>query len=108
MSLVKKDQRARFEFRDTGIGIPLKDRERIFDRFCRGSNAQDSNSQGYGLGLSLAAWIAERHKTSIIVESELGSGSSFSWDLNLTPKLQLDASPVTALIDGESSPLLST
>jgi heavy metal sensor kinase len=75
---------AHFAVTDTGIGIPVKDRSHIFERFRRGSNAQDANVHGSGLGLALAAWIAERHCTGIEVDSAVGSGSTFSWTLPLS------------------------
>ncbi len=77
------DRVARFSVADTGIGIPVKDRALIFARFRRGSNAQDANVEGSGLGLALAAWILERHGSAIEVESAVGSGSTFSWTLPL-------------------------
>jgi two-component system OmpR family sensor kinase len=47
-----------FEVEDTGPGIPLAERERVFDRFYRGSAAAEGGS---GLGLSIVRRIAERH-----------------------------------------------
>ncbi len=49
------------EVEDDGIGIPVAERTRIFDRFFRGDAARAYRSDGSGLGLSIAAWIAERH-----------------------------------------------
>jgi signal transduction histidine kinase len=72
---------ARFEVSDTGIGVPLADQRRIFERFFRGGNVQATNVHGSGLGLALAAWIAERHQTKIGLRSEAGKGSCFSWTL---------------------------
>jgi signal transduction histidine kinase len=83
---------AYFEITDTGIGIPAKDRAHIFNRFRRGSNVQEAQVNGSGLGLALAAWIAERHGTRIHVESSEGAGSSFSWALALAHEQQKDAS----------------
>jgi len=83
LALEQSQNRARFEIRDTGIGIPAADLGHIFERFRRGSNAQDANVHGSGLGLALAAWIAERHRTTIQVDSFPGFGSTFSWTLQL-------------------------
>jgi signal transduction histidine kinase len=77
---------AYFEVADTGIGVPENDRAHIFERFRRGSNARETNVHGSGLGLALAAWIAESHHTSIQVRSVTGFGSSFSWMLSLAPE----------------------
>lgn len=85
LSLRIENDSARFCISDTGIGIPPKDRDHIFERFRRGSNVQEANDHGSGLGLALAAWIAEHHRTTIDVESDLGFGSAFSWALPLAP-----------------------
>lgn len=66
---------------DTGIGIPADDIPRIFDRFYRGAQTDLPNSRGSGLGLALGKWIAERHGTHLVVESEPGRGSRFSFSL---------------------------
>ena len=67
---------------DSGIGIPEDQHERIFERFYRvcGDKAQQRN--GSGLGLSLAAWIAEQHNTTIKLRSAPGAGSCFELSLN--------------------------
>jgi len=84
LSLHEIGGRARIQVSDTGIGIPPSDRIRIFERFYRGSNGQQCDPHGSGLGLALAAWIALRHQTAIEVESAEGAGSSFSWTLPLS------------------------
>ena len=50
-----------------------------FDRFYRAAPVGSSQTGGSGLGLSLAKWIADLHDTELIVESEPGRGSSFSF-----------------------------
>jgi two-component system, OmpR family, sensor kinase len=54
--------------RDNGPGIPVEDRERVFDRFYRGSGAR--GVRGSGLGLAIVKRIAERHRAEV----ELGPG----------------------------------
>jgi len=66
---------------DTGIGISADDLPRIFDRFYRGAQTDVPSSRGSGLGLALGKWIAERHGTHLVVESEPGRGSRFSFSL---------------------------
>jgi len=63
--------------KDTGIGIPKKDFERIFNRFSRGDNEVSSVYRGLGLGLSIASENAKLLNGSIEVESEPGKGSRF-------------------------------
>ncbi len=66
---------------DTGVGISAEDLPRIFDRFFRGDPSRTrgdgsvSATEGAGLGLSIAQWIAEEHHAVISVESRLGSGT---------------------------------
>ncbi len=61
---------------DWGIGIPLKDRQRLFERFYRASNA--AGIKGTGIGLHLAGKIFELHGGDIVVESTEGEGSLFT------------------------------
>jgi signal transduction histidine kinase len=69
--------------RDRGIGIPAGDLPRIFDRFHRAANVI-GRVEGTGIGLASARHIAEQHGGTITVESEVGSGSSFTVRLPLS------------------------
>ena len=64
------------EVSDTGIGIPPKDRERIFDRFYRVDKARSRESGGTGLGRSIAREIVLRHQGSIALPSHDGPGTT--------------------------------
>jgi signal transduction histidine kinase len=63
-----------FVVEDTGIGIKADDLTRIFQRFFRGETAR-SRTDGAGLGLSIASWIAREHGADIAVSSEPGQGT---------------------------------
>ena len=62
--------------KDYGCGMKKQDLEQIFQPFYRAEKAR--NSEGFGLGLSLADRIVKMHKGSIEVESEWGKGSTFT------------------------------
>jgi signal transduction histidine kinase len=72
---------------DSGIGIPEKDRERIFDEFeqVNAGPRGDSMRRGTGLGLSISRRLARLLGGDITVESELGRGSVFTVWLPVDP-----------------------
>ena len=63
---------------DTGVGIAKEDIPKIFDRFYRVKTARTRQIVGTGLGLFIVKSIVDAHFGSISVESELGSGTTFS------------------------------
>ena len=63
---------------DTGVGIPSRDLDRIFERFYRVDRARSRETGGTGLGLSIVRHVAENHGGSVEVTSELGQGSTFT------------------------------
>ncbi|HET9690555.1 MAG TPA: ATP-binding protein [Acidimicrobiales bacterium] len=64
--------------RDTGIGIPARDRERVFERFYRVDRARSRSTGGTGLGLSIVRHVAANHGGDVRLESEEGVGSTFT------------------------------
>jgi PAS domain S-box-containing protein len=63
---------------DTGIGIPVAEQKRLFERFFRAESANRLAIPGTGLGLTISKAIAEAHGGSISVASEEGRGTTFS------------------------------
>ncbi len=62
---------------DTGFGIPVEDRQHVFERFYQSNHVQQSKMGGYGLGLSIARLIVEQHGGTIYFESTSGKGTTF-------------------------------
>jgi two-component system sensor histidine kinase SenX3 len=73
-----EDGSAVLRVRDTGIGIPSRDRDRIFERFYRVDRARSRDTGGTGLGLAIVRHVAENHGGTVAVDSELGKGSTFT------------------------------
>ena len=73
------------EVADDGIGIPEKDRDRIFDRFYRVDKARSRESGGTGLGLSIAKEIVERHHGSLRLVPREGQGTTIRLVLPIDP-----------------------
>ncbi len=69
---------ARLFVEDHGPGIPAHERQRIFEPFYRRGSELRRETQGIGIGLSIAKHIAEAHGGRIAVESSPGSGSRFT------------------------------
>lgn len=93
---------------DTGIGIPARDHERIFDEFeqVNAGPRTDSSARGTGLGLAISRRLSRSLGGDITLVSEPGKGSTFSvWlPLELT---DLQASPAGPSVASEVSPIAS-
>lgn len=76
---------ALIEVSDTGEGIPTADLERVFERFYRVDAARSRETGGTGLGLAIVRHVAESHGGRASVKSELGSGSTFTVLIPLSP-----------------------
>lgn len=74
-----------FWVRDTGPGVAPADRERIFERFGRGSGAEDRNPEGFGLGLSIVTAIARAHGGDVWLDDEHHDGARFVLSVPLPP-----------------------
>ncbi|HYN78682.1 MAG TPA: ATP-binding protein [Lamprocystis sp. (in: g-proteobacteria)] len=76
-------QRLRFVVEDTGIGIPPERQGRLFDEFSQVQDAATRHQGGTGLGLAIAHRIVNLCGGQIAIDSELGRGSRFSFELRV-------------------------
>jgi signal transduction histidine kinase len=74
--------KVQIEIQDNGPGIPVKEQEKIFEEFYRGSKTR-TTTEGTGLGLAISKKIVQAHKGKIWVESGEGKGSKFCFTLPL-------------------------
>ncbi|WP_309733809.1 ATP-binding protein [Chamaesiphon sp. OTE_75_metabat_556] len=72
------DKQAIIRVRDQGIGIPLQDLSRIFERFYRVDEDRARTTGGHGLGLAISKTLVEGMGGKIMVRSTVGEGSEFS------------------------------
>lgn len=79
------DVRVRVTVKDNGPGISKENLGNLFERFYRVADGE-GYAQGTGLGLSIAQQIVDAHRGELVVESELGAGSAFSFTLPVFPE----------------------
>jgi PAS domain S-box-containing protein len=72
-----------FSVEDTGIGIPVDDLPRLFEKFYRGKQREARAQHGTGLGLAIVHSIAESHGGRVWVDSTVGAGSIFHLQIPL-------------------------
>ncbi len=100
----------RIEIADTGIGIAPEDQAAIFDRFFRVENRVHT-LEGTGLGLSIVKNIVEKHSSRVNLVSEVGTGTTFWFDLNLyTAAIENEGTAATSSSEGaqSTSPILQS
>jgi signal transduction histidine kinase len=81
IKMVKLGSSVEISIKDTGIGISKSDMPKLFNRFQQLENGNKGHGLGTGLGLVIAKGIIEAHNGQIKVESKLGKGSTFSFNL---------------------------
>ncbi|RMD59496.1 PAS domain S-box protein [Candidatus Parcubacteria bacterium] len=71
----------RVSIKDNGVGIPAKDKEKLFSKFFRASNVVRMQTEGSGLGLFIVKNVIEKHGGEIVCNSEEGKGTEFVFTL---------------------------
>ncbi len=80
----KVENAVQVNIKDTGCGIPEDDLPLIFDRYHKGANNKEA-TMGFGLGLAIVKKIVELHHSIISVKSKINEGTTFSFNLPLSP-----------------------
>jgi len=94
----KVDGRIRMSVTDQGMGIPKEHLDKVFDRFHRVDNRDTRKVGGTGIGLYLVKHFVEAHGGKIWVESEVGKGSQFIFELPKCPpqfEQEMEAGEIT-------------
>lgn len=89
ITITQKDTYMEAAIRDTGIGIPPQDLERVFQEFEQVDNSYSRNYEGTGLGLPIVKKLVEMHGGSITLKSKLGVGTELIFTLPLNAEQYL-------------------
>ena len=81
-----KNEEIAFSVKDYGIGIVKEEQEKIFERFYRAKGKEEQTYPGFGIGLFIAKEFVEKHGGEVLVESEKGKGSVFTFTLPIFNK----------------------
>ena len=90
---VDGDERVELSVADSGIGIPARDVERVFERFYRVDHARSRQTGGTGLGLAIVRHVVANHRGDVRIDSRLGEGSTFTLSLPAAPPATNGGSP---------------
>lgn len=78
VTVAQEEKHTRLIVKDTGIGIPDKYKDRIFERFFRVDKSRSKATGGTGLGLAIVKHIAQQHNAEITLNSVFGEGTEIS------------------------------
>ena len=78
INLSRNGAQAAIAVRDQGVGIPPHEQRRIFKKFVRGAGTAALGVKGTGIGLTMVVHVAKAHRGQVLLESEVGRGSTFT------------------------------
>jgi two-component system phosphate regulon sensor histidine kinase PhoR len=82
ITLMKKESHVLFSVTDQGAGVPLEERNKIFNKFYRIGDENTRKQQGTGLGLFLVKYLVEQHNGSVSVQNNSPKGAIFACKFN--------------------------
>ncbi|MHB8063037.1 MAG: sensor histidine kinase [Ruminiclostridium sp.] len=82
LETAKTKEKVLISIKDSGIGIDENEKKRVWDRFYKSDKSRGKDKTGTGLGLAIVKNIVNEHKQDIWVESEIGSGTKFTFTLD--------------------------
>lgn len=94
---VVKDDTVELAVTDRGSGIPAAQQERVFERFFRADPARSRQTGGTGLGLAIVKHVAANHGGDVTLWSRVGTGSTFTIRLPVTPRAPAVGHALTGL-----------
>lgn len=98
----KNDKELKVTISDSGVGISVEDQKIIFDEFRQVEDAQIDRDLGTGLGLTIVKSLVEMHGGQIVVISEVGEGSAFSFtipNIEIIERVLTEGAPTGRLLD---------
>ncbi|WP_087045438.1 sensor histidine kinase [Weissella confusa] len=88
ISATQTNSSIKLQVSDTGKGVPDADKQRLFDRFYRVDKARSRSTGGHGLGLAIAKWVVQGHRSTIEVLDNQPHGTIFSMTLPKNQKIK--------------------
>ncbi|MBI2776139.1 MAG: HAMP domain-containing histidine kinase [Chloroflexi bacterium] len=95
---------ARVVVTDTGVGIDADELPRIFERFYRGTRANEARGSGSGLGLAIVRSIVDMHGGTVTVESRLNAGTTFAVTLPRDPRAATASTATASAATANATP----
>ncbi len=104
VSLAQEGEDIVFTVVDNGIGVPEAQQKKLFKKFFRAANAQNTRPDGTGLGLYLVKRVIEDQGGEVIFESKEGKGSTFGFRIPVHNKIKPNSKAAQRLASGDTQP----